>query len=94
MKIILNLKQNLNLNNMTPQDKIQSKLAFIESVTAYDFTKYMSQYALEVNYTNGDKDMFTTPMDPTKGNDKGDFKSVEEFNECIGYCQSKGLLRS
>jgi len=79
---------------MKPQDKIQSKIAFIENVKAYDFTRNMTQYALEVNYTNGDRDMFTTPMDPTLGSDKGDFKSIDEFNECIEYCQSKGLLRS
>lgn len=79
---------------MKPQDIIQSKLVFISNVIPYDFNRNMGQYALEVNYTNGDKDMFTTPMDPSRGSDKGDFKSVDEFNECITYCQSKGLLRS
>lgn len=73
---------------MKPLEIIKSKLIFIEGHKAYDFTKNMGQYALEVNYTNGDKDMFTTPMPEHMGSDRGDFKSTEEFLEAVNFLRS------
>lgn len=53
----------------------------ISKMIPYDFTKTMGQYALEIVYTNGDTQMLTTPMNPGRGSDKGDFNSYEELVE-------------
>lgn len=74
-------------------DKLKSKLIFINGFIPYDFTSTMGQYALRVNYTNGDYDMFTTPMDSKRGNDTGDFKTVEEFYEAVKYLQDNGIKK-
>lgn len=39
---------------------LEQDKAFIKKTTPLDFTKNMGQYALEVEYTNGDTQMFTT----------------------------------
>tara|TARA_R110000772_G_C13310268_1_gene440076 strand:+ start:17929 stop:18153 length:225 start_codon:yes stop_codon:yes gene_type:complete len=52
---------------------------FISSFIPYDFRKLMGQYAVEIFYTNGDKDVLTTPMSSEMGNDKGDLNEDEYF---------------
>lgn len=74
-------------------EKIKGKLLFTASFTPYDFTENMKQYALEVNYTNGDKDMYTTPMPKDIGSDQGDFKDFNEFNEACNFLTQNNIPR-
>lgn len=70
------------------QDKLSQNIVFVESFTPLNFKDTMGQLAVEVKYTNGDKDVLTTPMPPEKGSDKGDFKSEEEYFQFITYLKS------
>lgn len=70
---------------------LKEKLIFIQNCIAYDFREFMGQYALEVRYTNGQMDMFTTPMPPEKGNDTGDFKDEKEYFDTVNYLKSQGI---
>lgn len=73
------------------QFQLNQKLMFIKSYEPLDFTKNMGQYALEINYTNGDKDVFTTPPRSPfneRTNDKGDFSSEEEFFEVCKWLKA------
>lgn len=56
------------------QDKM-----LIKKVTPYDFTKYMGQYALEIEYTNGDTQMLTTPALNPSCHGKADFADLAEL---------------
>ena len=73
------------------KENLRSKLIFMMNFVAYDFTKTTGQYALEINYSNGDKDMFTTPMKPGVGSDKGDFKDEKEFFETVSYLKLNNI---
>lgn len=67
---------------------LKKKVMFIESYTPFDYTKNIGQYALEINYTNGDKDVFTTPMPANLGNDRGDFKDLSEFKKTVDWLKN------
>lgn len=69
---------------------LSQKPLFIKSFTPLDFTKLMGNYALEINYTNGEMDMLTTPMPPDIGSDKGNL-TEEEYFEFIGVLQKLNL---
>lgn len=77
---------------MTVLDKIKSKSWFISKLIPHDFQESTGQYALEVFYTNGDKDMFTTPMLKEKGYDPGDFKSEDEYFETLKLLKQLGVI--
>lgn len=62
---------------------------FISKIVPYDFTKHMGQYAVEIYYTNGDKDVFTTPMPSHMGNDKGEFDSFDDMKKFIENLEKK-----
>lgn len=51
----------------------------------------MDQLAVEIKYTDGDTDMLTTPMDPSKGSDKGDFINEDEYYEFINWLIKNGV---
>lgn len=52
----------------------------------------MGQYALQVDYTNGERDVFTTPMPPEMGCDVGDFKDEQEFFDTISELKSLKIM--
>lgn len=62
---------------------------FIKEIIPYDFTKTLGQYAVEIHYTNGSKDVFTTPIPPEIGNDPGEFDSFEDMKKFINNLEKK-----
>ncbi len=74
-------------------EKMEQEVMFIDNYKPFDFTQGMGQYALEINYTNGDMDMLTTPMSPTRGSDKGDFKDKAEMFSFIESLSAQGIKR-
>lgn len=52
---------------------------FIKEIIPYDFTATLGQYAIEITYTNDEKQVLTTPHDPAKGAGTPDFENYEEF---------------
>ncbi len=63
--------------------KVEPKLSqdkmFIKEIIPYDFTEYMGQYALEIKYTNGKTDMFTTKSIHSNMFGSHDFETLEEL---------------
>lgn len=55
---------------------------FIKGFIPYDFTEGMGQYAVRIDFTNGDFDMLTTPSTLNNVSDKGDL-TVEEYFKLI-----------
>ena len=74
---------------MRNNPKLAQDPMFIERIVPYDFTDTMGQYAVEINYTNGKKDVFTTPMPEHMGNDKGEFDSLEDMTKFINNLEKK-----
>lgn len=81
-----------NLQDMKKLQEIKNKVDFISSAIAYDFTERMGQYALEIRYTNGTKDMLTTKVPEDMGHDRGDFESEKEFFDTVSFLKSENLL--
>ena len=74
------------------EDKLSQKLVFVSSYTPYDFTRNMGQYAVRVNYTNGDYDMLTTKSTKPNVYDKGDFKDEREFFDFLTWLDKNNVV--
>lgn len=60
----------------------QSKM-FIGKITPFDFTRNMGQYAVEITYTNGDTQMFTTNSTNPNVFSSYEFDDLEEMTNFI-----------
>jgi hypothetical protein len=74
---------------MRNNPQLEQDPMFIERIVPYDFTKNMGQYAVEIYYTNGRKDVFTTKMPPEIGNDPGDFDTFDDMKKFIEDLERK-----
>lgn len=71
--------------NLKFQDKLSKRAVFIERWVPYDFTKNMGFYAVDVFYTDGDKDTLTTKSTNPNVHQKWDFQNEEEFFSFLDF---------
>lgn len=69
----------------------QGNLVFVKDFTAMNFVTNMGILAIDVNYTNDEKDTFVTPMLKEIGHNSADFENEEEYFEFIEWLQDNGI---
>lgn len=73
--------------------KLDQNILYVKSWQPFDFQN-MGQQAIELKFTSGDTQMLTTPIDPARGNDRGDFKDEAELMEFAEYLTKRGIPRT
>lgn len=72
----------------------QGSLVFVKDFTAMNLTTNMGILAVDVNYTNDEKDTFVTKMPEHMGHNSGDFESDEEYFKFIEWLQDNDIPKS
>lgn len=73
--------------------KLEQDILYVKSWEPFDF-QAMGQKAVKVVFTDDSHQFLTTPIDPERGNDKGDFKDEAEMMEFITYLKKEGIPRA
>ena len=74
-------------------DRLSKNIIFVKCYEPFDYTRNFGQLALEITYTDGDKDVLTTKT--TKDNVRAsfNFNDEAEFYSFIEFLEDKKIPR-
>ena len=79
------------MNSRKVKLELEQHIIFIDCFIPYDFTKLGGQLALEIKYTNGDTQMFTTASTLPNHSSTYEFDNDEEYFKYISYLKEQGV---